>query len=377
MEEAFPYLEEICNKIGVRRPGTDGEKKAVSYIEKKLKEFGYNVRKEEFKYTYWDYRDYFLEVTYPERREIKNALPLWGSRGGEIEGEIVFVGMGGRRKTSSLSWGKIALSVRGGYTRMEKYSNAIEAKALGLLYMHNRRGNLLEAGIVSDSGYDEDGIPAFSITKEEGDKLIEFHDSGGARGRLFLEVEVSEKTSWNLIATLDHEMEEKVVLGTHYDSWYVGAVDNATGMSVLLSVAESLAQEELEGIEVCFFGCGEIGGVGLKEHIKNSIDEITGIKAYLGLDSLAHRWGKRAVYCDRRSKWIAERISSVYPMELKHLSREMYTYSQVKIPSIVLGSSGDYPYYHTLYDTPEKVDRVKLELDKLVFFSMAQELASV
>ncbi|MGI1657801.1 MAG: M28 family metallopeptidase [Desulfitobacterium sp.] len=73
-------------------------------------------------------------------------------------------------------------------------------------------------------------------------------------------------SSRNIIAELPGEQPETILLGAHYDSADVsapGAVDNASGVGVLLEIARVLGQEKHEkSYQIVFFGAEESGLVG-------------------------------------------------------------------------------------------------------------------
>ena len=52
------HMDVLCNKIGERHIGSQGEKKAVEYISSEFRKLGYDVATEEFDSPGWKYSKY-------------------------------------------------------------------------------------------------------------------------------------------------------------------------------------------------------------------------------------------------------------------------------------------------------------------------------
>jgi hypothetical protein len=126
-------------------------------------------------------------------------------------------------------------------------------------------------------------IAGTSEESEAADYIIEQFDEMG------YDVEVQEFTffggtirSENIIATKPGKIDQTVIVGAHYDSVYVepcdpvhtGAGDNASGVGVMLEVAEILANYKTHGIiKFVAFGAEEFGLQGSRYYASQMTEE--------------------------------------------------------------------------------------------------------
>jgi hypothetical protein len=101
--------------------------------------------------------------------------------------------------------------------------------------------------------------------------------------------------SQNVFTTIAGQSEQSVIIGAHFDSTGVaqgslGATDNASGVAVLLSVAQALSQRKDLPLSVTlvFFGSEEVGKLGSKHYVSTmSQQERKHIVGMLNLDTVA------------------------------------------------------------------------------------------
>lgn len=94
--------------------------------------------------------------------------------------------------------------------------------------------------------------------------------------------------SQNIIAELPGKNQESILLGAHYDSADIsvpGAVDNASGVGVLLELARILGQSEhTDSYQIVFFGAEEYGLVGSSYYVAQT--DISAVRWMLNLDMI-------------------------------------------------------------------------------------------
>lgn len=94
--------------------------------------------------------------------------------------------------------------------------------------------------------------------------------------------------SQNVIAELPGKLPETILLGAHYDTADLsapGAVDNASGVGVVLELARMLGQSEhQETYQIVFFGAEEYGLVGSSYYAAQS--DLSAIRWMLNLDMI-------------------------------------------------------------------------------------------
>lgn len=190
----------------------------------------------------------------------------------------------------------------------------------------------------------------------------------------------------NVLAELVGERpDERVVLGAHLDSWdgASGAIDNATGVAVVMEAARLLAHasEQLgvrprRTIAFWLWGGEEQGLLGSKAHAAAQGEQLAGISALLVHDggtnyvsglpvtpeqhAAMHAAFAPVMRLAARSELLGERPSLVLEL-VEALPREpsdSTPYLDAGVPAFYLSQSGssDYErYHHTQYDQPDAV----------------------
>ena len=143
----------------------------------------------------------------------------------------------------------------------------------------------LFAGVMENQA----SIPAISLSRDDGERLLEMMDAGA------LEVTVSLETntysSRNLIAELpgDSGSDRVMIVGAHYDTTpnTQGANDNGSGVAALIAIARELAEDPPAPFSMRFllFGAEEVGLFGSQHYVDTlDQDEIDSIVAMINLD---------------------------------------------------------------------------------------------
>ncbi len=114
------------------------------------------------------------------------------------------------------------------------------------------------------------------------------------RQNFSIELDDFSGQSANVSALIPGRSEKQIVIGAHFDSTGVkqgslGATDNASGVAVLLSVAEHLSQlKNLPfSIKLVFFGSEEVGKLGSKYYVEQlASGQRENVVAMLNLDTV-------------------------------------------------------------------------------------------
>lgn len=211
----------------------------------------------------------------------------------------------------------------------------------------------------------------------------------------------------NVIAELVGERpDERVVLGAHLDSWdgASGAIDNATGVAVVMEAARLLAHasERLElqpdrTIAFVLWGGEEQGLLGSEAHVAAHGEWLAGLSALLVHDggtnyvsglpvtpeqhAAMHQAFAPVMRLAARSELLGERPSFVLDV-VEALPREpsdSTPYLDAGVPAFYLAQSGksDYErYHHTQYDHPDAVIDEYQRWSALVLAIAAWQLAN-
>ena len=195
---------------------------------------------------------------------------------------------------------------------------------------------------------------------------------------LQLEQQVELINSQNIIAELPGTLPDTIVIGAHYDSANLnapGAVDNASGVGVLLELARVLSKEpHQETYQLIFFGAEEYGLVGSQFYTAQA--DLSAVRWMLNVDMVGTPMeidaaGKKSAPPELIKQVTTLARESHLPF---HLSRDFITMTRESsqggvsdfssfldqgIPALGLGISGrPAGYFHRPED---RLDRVSLE----------------
>jgi aminopeptidase YwaD len=130
---------------------------------------------------------------------------------------------------------------------------------------------------------------AVGVSGEDGLRLLNAIQSGSASASLNL-VE-TDQPSQNVVATLAGSSGRTIVLGAHYDSVVdsPGVNDNASGVAIVLTLAEWFAQHERrDTIQVILFGAEEVELQGSRHFVASlSAGQLGSIEFMVNFDAVA------------------------------------------------------------------------------------------
>jgi aminopeptidase YwaD len=289
----------ICD-TGGRFAGSDSEQAAREYLADRLRATtGTAPTLAPVDYLGWSRGDTALERldgvggTFPCVSLVRS--PTTPDAG--LVAELIDVGRGSEQDFQALSReieGRIVL-VRHEYMfatgtihRRRKYQWAMDHGAVGFLIACH----LPNAGpVTGSSGATPDrGIPAAGISAEMANVLTE---GSPATIRLRIDADELPCETANLILDLPGQEPEWVVLSAHIDGHHLAesAIDNATGLAAVLSVAAAMApnmEHFRRGLRIALFTVEEWALAGSKDYVDNLSDsERTAIKLNINLDSIA------------------------------------------------------------------------------------------
>ena len=284
-DEAYALVEFMTANYSPRESATGEELAAALHLRTRLDALGYDTRIQEFE-----------GVTHPSARvelvsagdalKSPRAVPLGYSIDGVAAGAIANAGraLEGDIQSAGLD-GRIALIERGEITFEEKVSRAAAAGAVGAIVFNNRDGIFYGALQYRSS------IPAVAVSQEDGLALRRLIEDGEVAATVSVAA-AGPAPSRNVVADLPGTDADAgiVIIGAHYDTTPAtqGASDNASGTSVVLTIAKHAAEREYPfGIRVILFGAEENGLYG-SEHYVDAMSEtqIEEALAMLNFDAL-------------------------------------------------------------------------------------------
>jgi len=381
--EPMDNLEILCDVHGSRFPGLPGDREAVEYVMKKLKEYGCeNVHAEEFTIPGWRRGPATLEVLSPIKRSF-DVISLPHSIGSEVEGELVFIGPGALSEyTEEKLKGKVVMvtsanppDMKRYLHRSEKYMRSVLAGAIGWIFMNHYPAYGPPTGGINPI------IPAIGISHEDGSFLARLLKRDG---KVVVRIKTTDKNldikTWNVIGDITPENpvdDEYVVVGSHLDGHDIsqGAVDPASGAVTVMEIARVLCmvKDKLKRRVRCMtFGAEEIGLYGSYAYVAKHEAELDKCRFMLNLDAaggagkkglnihdfpeieaLVKRWEKEMV-AEIPTKQGVSPYSDHWPFFLKSVPC-----ASNSDPTAVKTGRG---YGHTKYDTVDKVELKNLHL---------------
>lgn len=197
---------------------------------------------------------------------------------------------------------------------------------------------------------------------------------------------------------------EYVVVGAHYDHLgtsvlkrdgkeveqiYYGADDNASGVATLIEVARQVASQHFmfrRSVIFALFGAEELGMMGSWYFLNRSFRHTDDIVAMINLDMVGRsgRDNTMQVYTADANvemmeiiNWLSGRALSIAPKytPTDYFPSDHRNFYQMGIP-VALFTSGTHRDYHTVRDTPDKLDYSQMEKLVEYVYSMAEVLAN-
>ena len=382
--EPWRFLTDLT-AIGSRMAGSEGERRAAGLVADAFERAGLaDVRTEAFDLPAWERGSASLDVTVsgrdgePSTRSFE-ALALPYSPGGSVSGQLVDVGYGTPPEIDERDVeGRIAVAStttpEGGrfVHRMEKFGYAIDAGAVGFVFVNHLDGQLPPTGSLT-FGEEAEAV-AVGVSKETGAWLREYAIGGGngiladdvAQAELSVEASTTSGESRNVVGRAGPDTDERVLLLAHYDAHDIaeGALDNGCGIATVATAAGILADADLPvGVDVVAVGAEEVGLLGA-EHLADRLDldrvkgavNVDGAGRFRDLVALAH--------ASTAAASVAEAVSAATRQPIAvdaqpHPFSDQWPFVRRGVPALQLHSdSGDRGrgWGHTHADTRDKVD---------------------
>jgi hypothetical protein len=372
-------LEELA-ALGDKRCGSEAGARCGEYLARRFRAIGLaEVCFEEFRFPRHETRAASLAITLDGAPAAIGFDVLEGSGSGTVEGEIVWVGSATAAELDGRSLaGRIALVDRNPlFHRSAQTALVAEAGARALIYASTAPHNLRQVGSVRRAWEALAEIPCLTIGKLDAATL--HHDAAraaAARAAISVDAIVTPSVGRNVVGRVPGEEPHQIVVGAHYDTWFAGSTDNGGGVAALLALAtrratrvrprHTLVFVAWDGEELALYG----GYHFLRRHL---LDARAPILAVLDLETpsahgaqlygLAHSQhaplGNAIQFSGTADLFgailpmamVPELMGGTIPTDVQGLYRG-------GAPS--LATAVDSPFFHTVEDTPDKVDIKRL-----------------
>jgi Zn-dependent M28 family amino/carboxypeptidase len=398
-EEPWRFLTDLT-AIGSRMAGSAGERRAADLVADAFERAGLReVRTDPFALTAWERGGAALRVTVPGRdgtdrtREFE-ALALPYSPAETVEGELVDVGYGtpdeiddadvaGRIAVASTTTPSESRFVH----RMETFGHALEAGAVGFVFVNHLEGQLPPTGSLTFG--EEAAAPAVGVSAETGDWLREYAANATgpvASAELGVEASFRAAESRNVIGRAGPDTDERLLLVAHYDGHDIAeaALDNGCGIATVVTAAGILAEADLPiGVDVVAVGCEEVGLLGA-ERLAATTD-LDSVRGVVNVDGAGRFRDLRALtHTSEAARSVATAVSTAtrHPIEVDpdpHPFSDQWPFVRRGVPALQLHSdSGERGrgWGHTHADTRDKVDDRNLREHGMLTALLVAEFAA-
>lgn len=352
-EQALEWARQLV-ALSPRDTVSGGEGRAAQFLQDALTRMGYPVRLQTFPITL-QYSQ--VSLLAPQEGTVESAHMIRSGEG-EVEGEVIFIGLGRPEDIpKDAVGGKIALADRGGITFQEKAQAAALAGARALLVANNQPG--LFQGALQEKAL----IPVLGIGREEGQRLKDMLAQGPVRLRV--RVWSQDYPSQNIIAERvgTAPTPRLVLITAHYDTVedVPGANDNASGVAVLLTLAQRLRERPWPfTLRFIAFGGEEEGLLGSLAYVRSlPPEEAQRIIAVLNLDTV----GSDVDIAIAGEQALAQMVSAVADsagiplrfIDLREATSDHLPFVRGGIPAVIL-TTPDFRRIHTPEDRLEFLD---------------------
>ncbi|ESP87464.1 M28 family peptidase [Candidatus Halobonum tyrrellensis] len=393
----WTLLEDLVD-IGNRMAGQAGEREGAERVAEAFEAAGLrDVHLDEFDVPGWWRGSSTLRTTGAHDRTYEKdyeVIGLPGTPAAAATGDLVDVGYGRPEEFDAADCeGAVVLTTSetpadyGRWIhRMEKYSYAVEAGAVGFVFANHLDGCLPPTGEVG-YGNRPGPIPAVGVSKEVGAQLRR-HVGDDPTVSLDVDARNEPTTSVNTVGELGPDTDEAVLVTAHVDAHDIapGANDNGAGTVLVAEIAGLLSA--VEGnldtrVRCTVFGSEEIGLRGAY-HEAATLD-LDDVKAVVNIDG-AGRDRQLDVRTNRFDALedVFETVTDGLKVPLSTSSTvsphgDQWAFVQEGVPGLMASSTNPDKsgrgWGHTHADTLDKVDVRDLREHAVVLAEAVYELA--
>ncbi len=397
------WVRELC-AFQPRWAGYPAERQAAQWLAEHMRHAGLDTQIEPYGFRRWELNEWEVRLQVDGSDQDINSFPMWSTHAGRGTAELVDVGLGTELElvTRNIAGkavvvtGKALLNVFATYP--DTYQRAAELGAAAMFVTSDAPDNLIRPTSSSQNYLDDNPIPAFQLGARDLARLRAASRDGGT-------------VSWNLDARhvngTTHDvvgflpgsgaLEGSVVICAHYDAWFTGALDNATGVAGLIGLAEHFGALDIaeRPRDMLFLGVtGHDTGFpygGMSNWLSKYPDNVPDIDLFVNLDHLAahgeeHVSGagiidmlglsierpgdeERALFTTKHP--VLGLAFLPYLLQYGLLAAYLPTVPEVNANRDLEGAMGEMgvpsvnltmatPHYHTVEDTPDRIPAEQL-----------------
>lgn len=323
---AMIHLEHLCQEIGPRPVGSEANLEAADYVQQVLLSCGLDVRLQPFACPLWEERATTLELDgealSSDRLDAALVTANDFSPPCDVTGAAVPVGTMAELEEAELAsrigllYGDLTKGTGFG-ARHAVYVPEHQQQIVGLLEqkrpaalvtVHSKIGSTER--LIRDPAFN---IPSVTVPAEIGLILLRHP---GRPLRLTIDSQQTPSQHSNVVGFRAGERPERIVLLAHFDtvSNSPGAVDNGSGVSVLLALAELPARAWPSSISVewVLVNGEENGGLGDAAYLREREDSLDQILTVINLDGVGQEVGANTITVMGASQALEDQVRGVH-----------------------------------------------------------------
>ncbi len=302
-EKAKSHLYVLCSEIGERRVGSEENRKATAYVEKILKDFGWETEATELPVIDWKTDGATLTCNGQSFEVFSSQYSL----GCSVNGELLAIETVSQLEKTDIKdkilllYGEIAAQQIAPknypFWNPEEHQHLISLLEKGnpkALICATERNSATAGGVYPFPLF-EDGdldIPSVYMKDTEGEKLVAH---AGETIEVISKAKRIPGTAFNIIGRNSSQTQNKIVITAHIDTKIgtTGAIDNGSGVTTVLLLAEQL--KDYTGkypIELVFFnGEDYYGAPGQIKYIEQNASHFNDILLNINIDGAGYKEG--------------------------------------------------------------------------------------
>jgi aminopeptidase YwaD len=367
---AMKHLTHLSVEIGPRPVGSKRNRATVDYVHGVFETCGLAVEMQAFPCPAWEEQDTRLEVDGKgvEARANVFSLPCDATAPAVAIGtlaELEKADLGGQIGILYGSLTQNGLSARNGIyvpERDRKIMEILERKKPVALVTVNPKVGCLERVIV-DSAF---SVPSVTVPAEVGLTLLKRNEPAL---HLRIEGQRAPGQAYNVVGKKAGERQERIVLCAHLDTKLdtPGAFDNASGVAILLALAESWADQDLStSVEWVAFNGEEMGGLGDVTYWSQREDEIGQMLAVINVDGVGQILSTSSIAVMACSQSFQDQVAELHNRYSgvwwsdPWMASNHGAFLSRGVPSVAFSAVGAADVLHLPTDTIEWISRAKL-----------------
>jgi aminopeptidase YwaD len=368
---AMQHLEHLCAEIGPRPVGSKANQAAAEYIRGVFEANGLEVDMQPFSCPTWEEAATYLELD----GSVLDAFGNTFSPPCNVTAPTIALGTIAELEAADLVgrigvlYGDLAkgtgLSNRRGYYYPERDQKIVglleQKKPAALIFVQSKAG--CRERMIQDWEFP---IPSATVPRGVGLRLLE---TIGQSVCLSIDCQGSLDHFHNVLASNAGAGPGRVVLLAHFDTMAdsPGAIDNGSGVAVLLALAEALNRRDLAlGLEFIAVNGEEVGGLGDVEYLLQRGSELEEVLVAINADGVGQKLGANSITMMGCSQAFQDRVRGLhqkYPGVVwvePWYESDHTAFLTRGVPCIPIGSVGIGDVLHCPVDTVQWISPTKL-----------------